>query len=67
MYMYPLLIYTLWYLHCSFVWLQYRYYSWSVAAPMIMAALLYQQPLPDKCQSSLEKRYALKNKDKVQL
>ena len=34
---------------------------------MIMAALLYQQPLPDKCQSSLEKRYALKNKDKVQL
>ena len=42
--------------------LVFRYYSWSVAGPMIISALLYQQPLPNECQNNLEKRHALKNK-----
>ena len=34
-----------------------RYYPWQVAAPMILSAVVFLQPLPDAAQSKLQKKY----------
>ena len=34
-----------------------RYYPWQVAAPMIMSAIVFLQPLQDAAQIKLQKKY----------